>query len=321
MIKNRLLLFIIISFSSILFSGGCPGCGGYAGGTGVEAGILGLIGASIGESRTSLLLGYFQAEFEDKDIDGETLAFQMPLNRWLTLQSAIPYTTSKGTKIMYLDEPFYYSSKGIGDLGIMIWGDIPSIKKIAPCPVDGDITKVKDFLHINFGLGATFPTGKYSYSDEWGLYPSEFQKGTGTIDYLAGFSLYKRFNKIQPQIIILYKKSGGRNPVDWWRSDSTYFKTNLIYIINPKKKVAMDTGITWSYIFDNDRNYGWGPPGMYMEIFGTEGSFISYYLSYGIEPVKNFRPSLYFSLPLYQKEEENSDKFKYSFGLNLNFSF
>lgn len=321
MTKNKFFLFLLILIPVISFSGGCPGCGGYAGGTGVEAGIMGLIGSNIGETKSSLLFGYFQADFENKDIKGETLAFQMPLNRWITFQTAIPYTSSKGTKIMYLDEPFYYSSKGVGDLGIMLWGDLPSIKKISPCPVDGDITKFKDFLHLSFGIGATFPTGKYSFQDEWGLYPSEFQKGTGTTDYLIGTSLYKRFKNIQPQVVLLYKKSGGRNAVDWWRSDSSYFKLSLLYIRNWKKKEALDTGISWSYIFDNDRDYGWGPPGMYMEIYGMKGSFISYYLSYGMELFKNVRPSLYFSLPLYQKKTETSEDFKYSLGFNLNISF
>ncbi len=318
MFKFFLLSFL---FSSFLFSGGCPGCGGYAGGGGAEVGLLGLLGSLMGNAGNNFYLSYYSGKFKDHDLNGMIYALQVPLNRWITVQGAVPYGSSKGTKIMYLDEPFYYESEGIGDLGLMFWADIPGIKKIAPCPVDGDITKVSDFLHINIGLGATFPTGKYSYSDDWGLYPSEYQRGTGTIDYIGAFSIFKRIKKIQPQFSFLYKKSGGRNPVDWWRSDSFFLKADLIYLTNPVKKGAFSLGINFSSVLENERNYGWGPPGMYMEIYDSKGNFASGYVSYGIEIIKKLRVGISYSFPIYQKEGKNVDKFKNIVSLNININF
>jgi len=318
MLKYFVLFFL---FSSFLFSGGCPGCGGYAGSGGTEAGLLGLLGSLMGNAGNNFYFSYYFGKFEDHKLDGIIYALQIPLNRWITIQGAIPYSSSDGTKIMYLDEPFHYESEGMGDFGLMLWFDLPGIKKIAPCPMDGDMTKVADFLHINFGLGATFPTGKYSFSDEWGLYPSEYQRGTGTVDYIGSFSIFKRIKKVQPQFSFLYKKSGGRNPVDWWRSDSFYIKANLIYLTNPIKKGGFDIGLALSSVLENDRNYGWGPPGMYMEIYDSKGNFGTGYISYGMEIVKKLRAGVSYSFPVYQKKGKDVDKFKNIIGINFNINF
>lgn len=312
---------ILLSVSSFIYSGGCPGCGGYSGSGGTEAGLLGLMGSMMGNAGNNFYFSYYSGKFKDHDLSGTIYALQVPLNHWITVMGAIPYGSSEGTKIMYLDEPFYYESEGMGDLGLMIWADLLGIKKVAPCPLDGDMTKVPDFLHINFGLGATFPTGKYSFSDDWGLYPSEYQRGTGTTDYVGAVSIFKRIKKFQPQFSFLYKKSGGRNPVEWWRSDSFYVKANIIYLTNPKKKGGFDLGVSWSSILENDRNYGWGPPGMYMEISDSKGNFVTGYLSYGIEILKKLRAGVSYSFPVYQKDGKDVDKFKNVIGINFNINF
>lgn len=313
------ILFLL--FSRIALSGGCPGCGGYAGAGGAQEGLLGLLGSMMGNAGNNFYLSYYSGKFEEHKMSGTLYALQIPLNHWITIQGAIPYGASEGSKIMYLDEPFYYESEGMGDLGLLFWFDILGIKKIAPCPLDGDMTKVPDFWHLNLGFGATLPTARYSLADDWGLYPSEYQRGTGTVDYVGAISVFKRIKRFQPQFSFLYKKSGGRNPVDWWRSDSLYAKLDLIYLTNPIKKGGFDIGLTFSSVFENDRNYAWGPPGMYMEIYDSKGNFAIGYLSYGIEILKKVRTGLSYSFPIYQKNVKNADKFKNSIGLNININF
>ena len=310
----------ILIVPGLLSAGGCPGCGGYSGSAAGGLGMLGLVGSSFGESGNNLMLGYSSSEFDMHDSRSAYGSLQMSLNHWITVAFAGSYGHTFGEKAMYLDEIFDYDVSGMNDVGIMAWFDILGIHTITPCPLDGDVTKVPDYFHLMLGAGATFPTGKYSFTDpEWGPYPAEYQLGTGTTDYVASMAAFKRFGRWQPQAAFLYKLSGGENPVGYWRSDSYAAKADLIYLFDPIRKGAVMVGATWSHVMENDRDYSWGAPGMYKEIAGTEGDIVNGYIAGGMEVWKGWRPGLAFSFPIYQ--QDGDDNFSYSISAYVNYHF
>jgi hypothetical protein len=317
--RLSMVCLLVLAAPALLVAGGCPGCGGYSGSAAGGLGMLGLVGSSFGETGNNLMLGYSASTFEMHDSTSAYGALQVSLNHWIQVALAGSYSHTYGDKVMYLDEIFDYDVSGMNDVGLMAWFDVLGINKVTPCPLDGDVSKVPDYFHLMIGAGATFPTGKYSYADEWGPYPAEYQLGTGTTDYVASLAAFKRFGKWQPQAAFLYKLSGGENPVGYWRSDSYAAKADLIYLFNPVRKGAVMVGATWSHVMENDRDYAWGPPGMYKEIDGTAGDTVNGYVAGGIEVWKGWRPGLAVSFPIYQ--QDGDDNFSWSLSAYVNYHF
>jgi hypothetical protein len=284
--------------------------------------LLGLIGSQFGNYGNNVLLSYAASEFGGHDSDSSNLSLQLSLSHWISLQWAGGHSHTFGEKIMYLDEKFAYDVSGLSDMGLMAWFDLPGRTRFQPCPLDGDVTKVPDYWHFMAGAGTTLPTGKYSYSDDWGYYPAEYQLGTGIWDKLAALAVFKRLNRFQPQLAVMYKFSGGENNAGYWRSDAYYAKFDAIYLTHPKKKGAVAAGVSWSHILENDRDYSnWMPPLGYKEIDGTKGDTVVGYVSFGMEVLKGLRPSLSLSVPIYQQEGDGTDEFKHAISLAVNYNF
>ena len=317
---RRMIFLLVLILPVLLSAGGCPGCGGYSGSTGGMS-LLGLMGSQFGNYGNNFLTSVSTSEFEGHDSDAGNVSLQLALTHWISLQWAGGYGHTFGEKIMYLDEKFYYTVHGVTDMGLMAWADLPGRTRYQPCPLDGDVTKVPDYWHFMVGVGTTVPTGKYDYKDDWGYYPAEYQLGSGTWDPLASAAVFKRIGRLQPQFAVMYKFSGGQNDIGYWRSDALYVKADLIYLNQPKKKGAIAAGVSWSHIYQNDRNYNWGIPGAYEEIAGTKGDTVVGYISYGMEVTKGLRPSISLSLPIHQMVDSGLDKFRRSVSLAVNYNF
>jgi len=317
---RRTIFLLVLILPVLLSAGGCPGCGGYSGSGGGMT-LLGLIGSQFGNYGNNLLASVSTSEFDGHDSDAANLSLQLALAHWISLQWAGGYAHTFGEKIMYLDETFYYTVHGATDQGLMVWADLPGRTRYQPCPLDGDVTKVPDYWHLMVGVGTTVPIGKDDYKDDWGYYPAEYQLGTGTWDPLASVALFKRFGRLQPQFAVMYKFSGGQNDIGYWRSPDLFVKADLIYLTQPKQKGAFAAGVSWAHIYENDRNYNWGVPGMYEEIAGTRGDTVVGYISYGMEVTKGLRPSISYSLPIHQMVSSGLDKFRDSISLAVNYNF
>ena len=318
----RTAVFILmVLVSRILPAGGCPGCGGYSGSAGGGSNLLGLVGSQFGNYGNNFTLALSTAEFGGHDMDSALASRQISLSHWISLQYAAAYNHTFGEKAMFLGQKFDYDVKGVGDMGLMAWFDLPGRTRFQPCPLDGDVTAIPDYWHVMIGVGTTAPTGKYDYKDDWGYYPAEFQLGTGTWNPLVSAAVFKRFNRFQPQLAVLYKFDERKNDIGYWRSDAVLAKADFIYLTQPKKKGAVAVGVSWSNVLENDRDYNWGVPGTYREIDGTGGKTLTGYIAYGFEVFKGFRPALAYSFPVSQPSGDGTEDFRRAVSVMVNYNF
>ena len=308
--------------SAGLFAG-CPGCGGFSGQSGSTAlGIVGSMSSGMGDPANFFTLTYSTGSYGTQDSANALFAIKYNLNHWIGLHMAGVYTSSEGD-VELPWQTLHYDTSGMGDVALAATFDLTGRTKFVPCPVDGNFLPIKDFLHVTVLAGVSIPTGDYDFENDWGLYPSEYQLGTGTYDPFAGVALFKRWGRWQPQITALYKFSGGENDAGYWRDDAFMSRADVIYFFDPIRKTTLSASVIHSSVRQDERNYNWGPPGFYQEITGTSGDTVLGSLSFGSEIFDRFRLNVSITTSIYEEEVEGVDEKaigdQYSFGFSYRF--
>jgi len=273
----------------------------------------------MGDPANFITLTYSEGSYGPQDTSKVLAGLKYNLNHWLGLHMAATYLDSEGTVTLPWDE-IEYATNGVGDLAFAVTADLTGRTKFTPCPVDGNFLPIKDFLHIMAMAGTSFPTGKYTYENDYGLYPSEYQLGTGTYDPFVGAALFKRWGRWQPQLTTVYKFSGGKNDANYWRGDALLSKLDLIYFINPYKKITVLASITHSRVSDDERDYSWGTEDMYLEVTGTSGNTTMGTLAWGMEIIDRLRINLAWTTSIQEPDSADSagksigDQYSVGFG-------
>jgi hypothetical protein len=254
-------------------------------------------------------------------------------------------------------EEFSYSESGIGDVTLMAWANVlcafledtplddPSLEE-AEKAAESDVEGIGDPA-LYFGAGVKLPTGdedatdaaKYvfdsttknltgEYSSSFGLIPTRFQLGTGTTDPIAAVFYVQRFGRFQPSAGFSYQWSGGKNDVDYERSDRFGWNVSCKYVAmvhEDCRQLYVTGGVSSSTATSRDYDHSEDVTQLGSQDVGrvddTDGTYTFWSLGVGYDLLENLTVNASYTDSLSSPDENSNYSYDYSFGLGLQYRF